>query len=58
VKKRVGFLKKLWQEADKLFRNGHQSAYEKDAAYIYGLLREAWERGLEEVLLGGTVRAL
>jgi energy-coupling factor transporter ATP-binding protein EcfA2 len=55
VKKRVGFLKKLWQEADKLFRNGHQSAYEKDAAYIYGLLREAWERGLEEVLLGGTV---
>ena len=22
---------------------------------IYGLLREAWERGLEEVLLGGVV---
>jgi energy-coupling factor transporter ATP-binding protein EcfA2 len=55
VKKRIGFLKKAWQEADKLFREGHQSAYEKEAAYIYGLLREAWERGLEEVLLGGIV---
>ena len=36
-------------------RDGHQSAYEKEASYIYGLLREAWERGLEEVLLGGVV---
>jgi energy-coupling factor transporter ATP-binding protein EcfA2 len=55
VKKRIGFLKNEWQSADKRFREGHQNAYEKDASYIYGLLREAWERGLEEVLLEGVV---
>ena len=55
VKKRIGFLKKTRQEADKLYRQGQQTAYEKEATYIYGLLREAWERGLEEVLLGGVV---
>ena len=43
------------QQADKLFREGHQKEYEKEAGHIYGLLREAWERGLEEVLLGGVV---
>lgn len=55
VKKKIGFLKNGWQAADKLFRDGHQSAYEKEAAYLYGLLREAWERALEETLLGGIV---
>ena len=55
VKKRIGYLKKEWQAVDKLYRDGHQSAYEKEAKNIYGLLREAWERGLEEVLLGGVV---
>ena len=55
VRKRIGFLKKQCQEANKLFGDGHQTEYEKEAAYIYGLLREAWERGLEEVLLAGVV---
>ncbi len=55
VRKKIGYLKNEWQAADKLFRDGHQSAYERDAAYLYGLLREAWERALEEVLLGGIV---
>jgi energy-coupling factor transporter ATP-binding protein EcfA2 len=55
VKKKIGYLKKECQAADKLFREGHQSAYEKEAKYLYGLLREAWERALEEVLLGGVV---
>jgi len=55
VKKKVGYLNKCWQAADKLSRDGHQDAYEKDAKYLYGLLREAWERALEEVLLGGVV---
>jgi hypothetical protein len=55
VKKKIGYLKNEWQSADKLVRNGHQSAYEKEAKYLYGLLREAWERALEEVLLGGIV---
>lgn len=55
VKKKIGYLKNCWQVADKLFRDGHQDAYEKEAKYMYGLLREAWERALEEVLLGGVV---
>lgn len=55
IKKKVGHLKNGWQPADKLSRDGHQDAYEKDAKYLYGLLREAWERALEEVLLGGVV---
>jgi energy-coupling factor transporter ATP-binding protein EcfA2 len=55
VSKRIGHLKKLLQKAEKRHREGHQSAYEHDAIFIYGYLREAWERGLEEVLLGGVV---
>lgn len=55
VKKKIGHLKNEWQAADKLFRDGHQSAYENKASFIYGLLREAWERSVEEVLLAGVV---
>jgi hypothetical protein len=55
VRKRIGHVRNEWQSADKLYRNGHQDQYEKEAKNLYGLLREAWERGLEEVLLGGVV---
>ena len=55
VSKRIGVLKNNWQDADKLFRDGHQASYEKEAVLIYGQLRETWERGLEEVLLCGVV---
>lgn len=55
IRKKIGHLKKEWQAADKLFRDGEQATYEKEATYLYGLLREAWERALEEVLLAGTV---
>jgi hypothetical protein len=55
VKRKIGYLKKEWQAADKLFRDGQQTAYEKEAKYLYGSLREAWERALEEVLLAGIV---
>ncbi|MGH8727942.1 MAG: AAA family ATPase [Burkholderiales bacterium] len=55
VKKKIGHLKNAWQAADKLSRDGHQDAYEREARYIYGLLREAWERALEEILLESVV---
>ena len=55
VRDRIGHLKALWQNADKTYRDGDEEKYEQDASNIYGLLREAWERGFEEVLLGGTV---
>jgi len=55
VKKKIGYLKSQWQSADKLHREGQQTLYEKDAQYLYGLLREGSERALEEVLLGKVV---
>ena len=55
VTKRIGHLRQELQAAEKLHRQGHKAAYEKEASVIYGLLREAWERGVEEVLLGGVV---
>ena len=55
VSRRIGHLRKLLQDAEKLHSEDHQAAYEKEASLIYGYLREAWERGLEEVLLGGIV---
>lgn len=55
VKGKIGYLKNRYQAAEKLSRDGHQDAYEQEAKYLYGLLREAWERALEEVLLGGVV---
>lgn len=55
VRSRIGHLRKLFQNAEKLHRQGHQDAYERAAVEIYGYLREAWERALEEVLLGGVV---
>jgi hypothetical protein len=55
VKKRIGHIKNEWASVDKLHRDGHQDQYEKEAKNLYGLLREAWERGTEEVLLGGVV---
>jgi energy-coupling factor transporter ATP-binding protein EcfA2 len=55
VKRKIGHLKNEYQAADKLFRDGQQSTYEKEAKHLYGLLREAWERALEEVLLNGIV---
>jgi energy-coupling factor transporter ATP-binding protein EcfA2 len=55
VKGKIGYLRKSYQAAEKLSRDGNQDAYEHEAKYLYGMLREAWERALEEVLLGGVV---
>ena len=55
VRRRVGYLRKRFQDAEQLHRQGHQDAYEREAVEIYGFLREAWERALEEELLGGVV---
>lgn len=51
IRKKIGHLNSEYQAAAKLSRDGHQDAYEKEAKNMYGLLREAWERALEEVLL-------
>lgn len=55
VKDKIGYLKNTWQTVDKKYHNGDQDDYEREAKELYGLLREAWERAVEEVLLGGIV---
>jgi len=55
VRDRVGVLRNMWQRAEKLYRTASREVYEQEARLIYGRLREAWERGLEEILLGGVV---
>jgi len=54
VKERKGILNRLFQEAEKIFRLQRKD-YEYRARYIYGLLRETWERAVEEVLFNKTV---
>lgn len=55
VKDRISALKNMWQSAEKLYRTSEREEYEYKAVYIYSRLREAWERGIEEILLGGVV---
>jgi hypothetical protein len=55
VKERLGVLRARWQDLDKLYRNGSSDAYEREAREMYGLLREAWEKTIEEVLLNDVV---
>lgn len=55
VSKRIGTLRRLHQEADKTYRTGERATYEAQAERIYSLLRKAWERAVEEVLLNGVV---
>ena len=55
TKRKLGYLKKELQDAEKLFREGHVATYEREAKILYGLLRETWERAIEEVLLSNIV---
>lgn len=51
---RIGKLRGLWQVVEKRFRTSPE-AYEPEARYIYGLLREAWEQAIGEVLLNDVI---
>ena len=55
VSRRIGCLKNWLQDAETTHRRQGPDAYEPQARRIYGLLREAWERAVEEVLLNGVV---
>lgn len=48
---RIKCLNRWLQEA----RNLEGDAYESEARRLYGLLRECWERAVEEVLLNGVI---
>jgi len=55
IKERIGILRRRWQDAEKLSRTAASDEYEKDARNIYGLMREAWEQAVPEVLLNDVV---
>lgn len=55
VKGKIAYLKNQQVEAERISKEGNQDAYEYKAKYLYGLLRETWERAVEEVLLNGLV---
>lgn len=56
VKRRIGVLKNRRQAAEKFERAGEIEQYEREARDLYRLLRETWERCVEEVLLSGIVQ--
>jgi energy-coupling factor transporter ATP-binding protein EcfA2 len=56
VKRRVGHLRQLCQQAEAARAHGGTDEYERRAKEIYGFLREAWERAVEEVLLNGAIQ--
>ncbi|HXJ93212.1 MAG TPA: AAA family ATPase [Terriglobia bacterium] len=55
AKQRIGVLRTRLQEAEKLSRTGGAETYEREAREIYGLLREAWEQAVSDVLLNDVV---
>lgn len=55
TRERLGVLKTKTQSARSAHEKQGQLAYEPLAHETYALLREAWERAVEEVLLGGAV---
>ncbi len=54
IKERLGVLKARQQAADKTFRT-QPERYESEARELYGLLREAWEQAVGEVLLNDVI---
>lgn len=55
TKERIGTLRTRWQAAEKLYRTSGVTDYEAQARDTYGLMREAWEQAIAEVLLNDVV---
>lgn len=55
MKKRIGFLKSQYQDAKTIYTQNGYDNYEIYATRLYGLLRESWEKAVEEILLHGVV---
>ncbi len=58
VNQRIAELRRLAVEARRSFNTETRQSYAEYAARIYGLLRESWERGVEEVVLNRVVTRL
>lgn len=56
LKLRIGVLKTLQQDLGKVGRQGTEEDFKEGAKILYGRLREAWERFIEEVFLNGAIQ--
>jgi ABC-type lipoprotein export system ATPase subunit len=56
VGKRIGLLKSEYQQLEKIERTETEEIYKERAKYLYGKLRESWERFIEEVFLNGAIQ--
>lgn len=56
VKNRKGFLRARIQELEKLERTGDPEDYKLQVKLWFELLREAWERAVEELLFNGVIQ--
>lgn len=56
VGKRIGLLKNEYQQLEKIERTETEEVYKERAKYLYGKLRETWERFIEEVFLNGAIQ--
>ena len=52
---RIGALKNMWQAVEKVYRTEGPNAYEREGREMFGLLREAWEHAVGEVLLNDVI---
>ncbi|MBP3139225.1 AAA family ATPase [Aliivibrio fischeri] len=55
TKARIGVLKQYLQQVGKAWRDDDEEKYKQNAGMLYSYKREAWERLVEEWLLGGVV---
>lgn len=56
VNKRVRELNAACQYAGSIYRNGDLEGYGRELERFYGRLREAWEKAVEDILLGDVVQ--
>jgi energy-coupling factor transporter ATP-binding protein EcfA2 len=56
IGKRIGILKNEYQKIEKIERTETEEIYRARVKPLYGMLRETWERFVEEVFLNGTIQ--
>jgi energy-coupling factor transporter ATP-binding protein EcfA2 len=56
IGKRIGILKNEYQKIEKIERTETEEIYKARIKPLYGMLRETWERFIEEVFLNGTIQ--
>lgn len=55
TQKRLKWIKNELQAVEKVYRTEGPEAYEPRATRMYARLRQTWERGVEDMLIGGVV---